>query len=177
MGMKKSNKIIISGHDRVKMFRDRKKIRRQQNERLSLLLQTVQIDTRQEEQYQFVSRQSNEVHPIEEKLRRWSCENRISKRAVDGLLSVLNSAGMKFLPKNHRTLLKTPTNIEINEVAGGKLWYNGLTKCLINVFSTLNQDITIKLNFNIDGLPIFNSSKMSFYPILASIHGKAAIYL
>lgn len=178
MGRNKSNKLIISGRDRVRMFREREKIRRQENERMSVLLQNYLIHTTQkkENEEELALRQSNKVPLFEENLRRWSCVNRISKRAVDGLLSILNSAGMKTLPKNHRTLQRTPTNIEINEVAGGKLWYNGLTKCLKNIFLTLDRDITIQLNFNIDGLPIFNSSKLCFYPILASIHGTTVMY-
>lgn len=153
------------------IVRERKKIRCQENERMSVLLQQVLIHTTQTNENQFALGQSNKIPLFEEKLRLWSCENRISKRAVDGLLSILISAGMKTLPKNHRTLQRTPTNIEIFEIAGSKLWHNGLTKCLKNVFSTLDRDIAIQLNFNIDGLPIYNSSKLCFYPILASIHG------
>lgn len=34
----------------------------------------------------------------------------------------------------------------------------------------LNRNISISLNFNVDGLPIFKSSKQTFWPILATIH-------
>lgn len=177
MGRRKSNKIIISSGDRARMFREREKIRRRENERMAELLQTNHIHTiaynsaAQVNENQFDLRRSNNEPHLKEKLRRWTCENRIAKRAVDGLLLILNDVGIKSLPKNHRTLQQTPTNIEINDIAGGQLWYNGLAKCLRNIFSNLDRDITIELNFNIDGLPIFNSSKLNFYPILSSIHG------
>lgn len=104
-------------------------------------------------------------------LQEWVNSQRISKRAVDSLLAILNSHGIKSLPKNHRTLLQTPVNIEINEISGGHLWYNGLETNLRLIFCSLDRDISISLNFNIDGLPLYNSSKISFWPILSSIHG------
>lgn len=176
MGRKKSNKVIISSCDRTRMFRERKKIRRRENERMSELLQMNHIHSTVVNENQFDLRQSDVGPHLKEKLQRWSCENRIAKRAVDGLLSILINAGIKSLPKNHRTLQRTPTNIEINEIAGGQLWYHGLAKCLRNIFSTLDRDIAIELNFNVDGLPIYNSSKLSFWPILASIHGTVEMH-
>lgn len=108
---------------------------------------------------------------LKEKLQHWANSFRISKRAVDSLLNILVSSGIDCLPKNHRTLLKTPTNVEIRNLAGGNFWFNGLEKCLEQVFSSLDRDLAIGLNFNIDGLPLYNSSNICFYPILASIHG------
>lgn len=102
----------------------------------------------------------------------WINDNRISKRAVNQLLSIFNSFGIGELPKDYRTLLKTDINIEIIEISGGKLWYNGIRKCLLPIFRSLDRNLTISLKFNIDGLPLYKSSKQSFYPILASIHGE-----
>lgn len=166
MGRRKSNK-AISCRDRVHMCRERKKIRIRENERITELLQQAE-----ENRIQLAQRQSKDATPFEDNLRRWSCDNRISKRAVDGLLHLLNAAGFRSLPKNHRTFLKTPINHEIREIAGGKLWYHGLAKCLQKKFAMLDRNIVIQLNFNIDGLPIFKSSKLCFYPILATIHGE-----
>lgn len=49
-------------------------------------------------------------------------------RALDELLGILNSHGINSVPLNHRTLLRTPTNVEIIQTAGGSLWYNGIEK-------------------------------------------------
>lgn len=57
---------------------------------------------------------------------------------------------MHSLPNDYRSLLRTPRHIEISEVGGGQLWYNGIATNLRNIFSKLNEDITIGLNFNMD---------------------------
>lgn len=80
--------------------------------------------------------------------------------------------GLHSLPNDYRSLLHTPRQIEISQVGGGQLWYNGIATNLQNIFSKLNEDITIGLNFNMDGLPLFKSSQRCFWPILASINGK-----
>lgn len=95
----------------------------------------------------------------------------ISKTAVDSLLSILNPY-IDSLPKCSKTLLKTPLNIDIKENSGEQLWYQGLSNCLEKIFSTLDRDVNISLNFNIDGLPLTNSSKVTFWPIVANIYGK-----
>lgn len=79
---------------------------------------------------------------------------------------------MHSLPNDYRSLLSTPRYINITEVGGGHMWYNGIATNLRNIFKKLNEDITIHLNFNMDGLPLFKSSKNCFWPILASIQGK-----
>lgn len=168
MGRRKSN-VNISGRDRMRLFREREKIRREVNERIGILLQNAEIEAIQETKNDSQSKPGSKE--VEVNLRRWSLENRISKRGLDSLLAILKLSGMRNLPKNHRTLQRTPTNVQINEVAGGCLWYNGLSKCLTKIFSAVDRDITLELNFNIDGLPIYKSSKLCFYPILASIHG------
>ncbi|TGZ55782.1 Uncharacterized protein DBV15_12106 [Temnothorax longispinosus] len=75
---------------------------------------------------------------------------------------------MMELPKDARTLLKTPSVTEITEMGGGKFWYNGIRSNLESAL--LNCDIqqqrTIKLLFNIDGMSPFNSSLYQFWPIL-----------
>lgn len=108
---------------------------------------------------------------LREELGLWVGKNRIAKRAVNSLLSILSSNGINSLPKDYRTLLRTQTNTEIMQVAGGQFWYNGLAKNLKLIFASLDRNISISLNFNIDGLPLFKSSKRTFWPILGSIHG------
>lgn len=78
--------------------------------------------------------------------------------------------GVTDLPLDFRTLMGTPRTVEIVNVGNGKYWYNGIGKNLQLIFSRLNKNIIIQLNFNMDGLPIFNSSRRVFWPILCSIH-------
>lgn len=162
MGRKpNANRKPIPTNIRVRMHRQRQRIKKARE---------IPVDSQIGEDVSFEGTERS-TSALKTKLRDWANTYMISKRAVDSLLSILNSCGIKSVPKNHRTLLGTPLGVEINELSGGKYWYNGLEKCLRSIFSTLDRDISIKLNFNIDGLPIYNSSKTSFWPILASIHG------
>lgn len=55
----------------------------------------------------------------------------------------------------------------------GKYWYNGIENCLKEVLSQMISDLPtcIFLSFNIDGLPVANSTKNEFWPILCKIDG------
>ncbi|WAR00574.1 hypothetical protein MAR_024946, partial [Mya arenaria] len=64
------------------------------------------------------------------------------------------------LPKDCRTLLQTPGVVEYSEKCGGKYIYFGIETV---------EDKTIKLNFNIDGIPVFKSTVTQFWPILCSL--------
>lgn len=79
--------------------------------------------------------------------------------------------GINDLPADYRSLLSTPRKVEIQQIAGGSYWYHGISKNLKRIFVDVMSDKKISLNFNIDGLPIFKSSKRCFWPILANIHG------
>lgn len=76
---------------------------------------------------------------------------------------------MADIPQDPRSLLVTPRTVSIITIGDGQYWHNGLQTCLVKCFSHLESSIDIALNFNIDGLPIHNSSKMQFWPILFSI--------
>lgn len=113
---------------------------------------------------------------LENALQIWALKHRITHMAVKDLLSILNSAGIssefgKPLPKDSRTVLKTPAHVDIQTLTVGNLWYRGVQKCLENIFKNINRDVTITLNFNFDGVPLYNSSKICFWPILPSIRG------
>lgn len=164
MGRKPSvHKRPISVKDRVRIHRRRKKMKQlffsekvPPNNSSNVSNSTVQISS----------------SSLEENLRDWGNRNRISKRATDDLLSILIAHGLDWLPKNHRTLFKTPTNIILQDIAGGKFWFKGIGKCLEEIFFNLDRDVSFSLDINIDGLPLYNSSTIAFYPILAGIHGE-----
>lgn len=171
MARKKGNKLAFTNADRVKMHRQRKKLSASQNERASKYFMqinqsNVNVSAPPTEE------PSTSGNQVKNQLRNWANDHRISKMAINDLLSVLNSNGISSLPKNYRTLQETPITIEITQAAGGQLWHNGLRKCITNIFATVSRDISIYLKFNIDGLPIYKSSKINLWPILASIARK-----
>lgn len=129
-------------------------------------------DLKQSNEYRFNKTNEIEVQSFENQLRNWSIEFKITHRAIGALLKILVSTGMWKHTSDSRTLLKTPHSTVISEKAGGKFWYLGIQKNIEWIFSNVNKSICIQLIFNIDGLPLFQSSKSQFWPILARIHGK-----
>lgn len=109
---------------------------------------------------------------LKDSLRTWAIEKNIRQRAITDLLKILRSAGLRNLPKDSRSLLDTPRKVEIVNRANGKYWHNGLINCLTQTFSHLSSNLSVELNFNIDGLPLFKSSPLAFWPILVNVHGR-----
>lgn len=106
------------------------------------------------------------------KLRQWAVDHRINRMALKDLLKIINNRfekGEQFLPEDPRTLLQTPQSINIMPISGGEYWHQGLANCLKKIFRAINEPLTISLNFNIDGLPLYNSSKVEFWPVLFNV--------
>lgn len=106
-----------------------------------------------------------------EMLQEWAIVHNITKRAISDLLKILIALGLNWLPKDARTLLRSPINVEIKSIANGSYWHNGLAKNLMRIFHNLDRNLELALNLNIDGIPLHNSSKKEFWPILANFHG------
>lgn len=107
---------------------------------------------------------------LQEDLRYWCLQFNITNVALTSLLRVLNTNNIPNIPTDGRTLLKTPTTIKIVEVHPGLYWHNSLESTLQNIYGINNFSFReVYINFHIDGLPISNSSKACFWPILATI--------
>ncbi|XP_071582262.1 uncharacterized protein [Temnothorax nylanderi] len=109
-----------------------------------------------------------------ESVRAWASESGVlSMLKVDNLLKRL-SVGLPNMPKSHKTLLKSNFNLEISNLeSGGKMWYKGFK---VNLDQMLLPDYLrthgkIIIDINMDGLPLFNSSKLKFWPILGHLVG------
>lgn len=103
------------------------------------------------------------------KLAKWATEENITLSALKNLFSVIRKIlGCDNLPKDPRTLLKTPNIIVIS--LGCETYYYFSIEITLNLFCT-NYKINIQENdfllaVNIDGLPISKSTNSSFWPIL-----------
>lgn len=103
------------------------------------------------------------------KIREWAIVKNITQSALRDLAEILNDRFPELLPQDPRTLLKTPRKVDIKVVEPGEYWHNGIIEPLKKILNT--EAVTkITLNINIDGLPIFNSSKKEFWPILCNVH-------
>lgn len=107
---------------------------------------------------------------FKKKLKNWAVVNHISAKAISELLQILIFAGFHFLPKDSRTLMGTPKQLAIKALSYGHMWYHGIKTCLenINLCSSISS---LTLDWNFDGLPVFKSTNLQFWPILASIRG------
>ncbi|XP_031350255.1 uncharacterized protein LOC116178316 isoform X1 [Photinus pyralis] len=102
-------------------------------------------------------------------LTEWALKHKISHLALTDLLHVL-SMHHPELPLDSRTLLATPTSTSICQLETGQYCYFGITRSLSKLVSFIKPfDDKIELSFNVDGIPLFKSSKLQLWPILGLI--------
>lgn len=113
--------------------------------------------------------------PLAHWLSRWAIKYNIRQNALTPLLQDLYIRGHSELPRDARTLLRTPRKYGIQCWSLGSYFHYGLEKSLIDqlVSNKLTFDSNIILiDLNIDGLPLSKSSKSQLWPILGKIHHK-----
>ena len=114
----------------------------------------------------------NGEHYFPEELASWATKNQLSRSALGDLLSILRREGHD-LPKDPRTLLRTPRSINIIDKCGGQYIYLGIESRIIKLLERnpdlINDSGTLKLLVNVDGVPLFKSTSDQFWPILISI--------
>ena len=102
----------------------------------------------------------------------WAIQFGVSLVALSALLSILR-VHHPFLPKDGRSLLKTKTHYVVEKLAGGSFYYFGVLNTLSGIFEKLSCKVQdrhlFKLQLNIDGLPLFKSSSVQFWPILGML--------
>ncbi|XP_076242314.1 uncharacterized protein LOC143184162, partial [Calliopsis andreniformis] len=106
-------------------------------------------------------------------LSNWALENNITHKAINELLRIFLSYMPKcLLPKDARTLLKTPRTINCTKIQGGDYLHFGVGQILnsyVEMYVQANVSREhIDLSFNIDGLPLSRASSNSFWPILVA---------
>lgn len=126
-------------------------------------------DTDEDFQYQ----SEPDLCDLRDDLHSWAVGYQIRHTAMDALLKILKThIPNNALPKDSRTLLKTPAKVVItsNPELDGQYWHHGLQCGLINVLTKANLfPDKVTINVNIDGLPISKSSTTNFWPILVNI--------
>ncbi|OXA45147.1 hypothetical protein Fcan01_20218 [Folsomia candida] len=114
-----------------------------------------------------------------ESIRTWSLHHNVTRSALADLLKILQPHScFNNFPLDPRTLLGTPKLTGITSIGTGQFHYFGIQRgLLINLpkISTLLGEC-ICLQFNVDGIPIFKSSSLQFWPILAHVVGSNCIF-
>ena len=124
----------------------------------------------------FSDEESSESRTLISELAKWATDSHIPVSALAGLLNVLRRYHPS-LPKDPRTLLKTPRKTNLRDVDDGNGGYyhfgvkESLAKStqLFDFLSVNRHADTIYLQINIDGLPLFHSSCKQFWPILGRV--------
>lgn len=95
----------------------------------------------------------------------------ISNVFVDDMLRCLQSLQIN-VPKDHRTLLGTNQNpITLRKVEPGVYWHFGFRKLIDKLLENgIMVPSKLIILANVDGMPVANSSKANFWPILVSIY-------
>ncbi|OXA48678.1 hypothetical protein Fcan01_16170 [Folsomia candida] len=105
-------------------------------------------------------------------LRSWTITHNTTATATTDLLKLLHRHHcFKYLPLDCRTLLQTPRTTTIIDIPPGKYcsfdWITSIRKIILH---NGQSSAKVKLQINIDGIPLYHSSSHQFWPILGAIN-------
>lgn len=109
---------------------------------------------------------------ILELLRRWCINYKVKHVAIRDLLKIFRGIpgfSNLHIPKDPRTFLGTPRQIEFRRVSPGAYYHVGIENAIRQQYYLLQIDPVgsdIQIGINIDGLPLSDSSGSQLYPIL-----------
>ncbi|XP_066592983.1 uncharacterized protein [Prorops nasuta] len=109
---------------------------------------------------------------LRSKLILWADKHHVQGKTLTSLLKILREEGHHDLPKDGRSLMRTPRTIIVTKRSGGDYFHYGLLQGILDQLYQLDEMIqtdTIFINVNIDGLPLTKSSKSQLWPILVQI--------
>ncbi|XP_011858804.1 PREDICTED: uncharacterized protein LOC105556332 isoform X3 [Vollenhovia emeryi] len=122
--------------------------------------------------FQFPYNEAKEMY-VTETIREWALEGGVlSMEKLNNLLLRLHVVH-PTLPKNYKSLLKTPRHLNIIQMEQAEIWYKSirfnLDAMLLEEYLKTYRQICIDVNM--DGLPISKSSPLKFWPILGRLIG------
>lgn len=116
------------------------------------------------------------VPSLREKIRSFAVRFRsnMTVEMIENLLEILRSENHTDLPKSAVGLLQTRSNNNItimksSKNTNGSYVYFGIEEGLKGIVTDEYAENSIRLLFNIDGLPLYNNSSQQFWPILGLI--------
>lgn len=109
----------------------------------------------------------DECIDIQEALKEWALTFNICHNALKALLDILIRSKIPNILEILEHYWKHQEQLLLKRWEANNI---GIQSCLEKCLCHVENPMDIALNFNIDGLPIHNSSKMQFWPILFSIH-------
>ena len=92
---------------------------------------------------------------------------RLGRNTLNEFLSVFRKYDIGNFPKDARTCLRTLRKVQSVQICGGKYFHFGLSLGLNVTLKYIRLDTdSIKIQINVDGLPLSKSSSLCFWPIL-----------
>lgn len=119
---------------------------------------------------------SNSSTDLKSDLCLWSIRHNITHDALSDILKILKPhvINSTILPICSKTLLKTPRQILVTRIPGGKFYYFGITDRIIGMYqkfqSTILNICSLSLTIGCDGFPICKSSNTQMWPILCKVN-------
>lgn len=108
---------------------------------------------------------------LDVKLWRWAIQRKITLMALTELLQILRLYVNEPIPIDARTLLKTPSSVEIENLYPGKFWQSGIRDNLLLLCKHKKCPSALKLMISIDGVKPYKSSLEEFWPIQCAVDG------
>lgn len=105
---------------------------------------------------------------LQNNLKIWAVENNISRTSFQQLLKILNEVHPN-LPTDPRNIFGKSNNISIETMGDGQYYNFNLKNMLQEQLKVRCSSPIIWLKFNVDGLPLFKSSRIQLWPILCLI--------
>jgi len=102
---------------------------------------------------------------LQSDLAQFMVSQHLTRSSCNELLAVLRKHGLP-LPKDSRTLRKTPRNVSTSSKCGGQYVYFGVKK----VLRLAKPCDVFRLKINIDGVPLHKSTNKQFWPILCQVN-------
>ena len=126
---------------------------------------------------------TEEILDDKEDIRKWAVVFHITHKALSGLLRILKRNSYPDIPVTAKSFLKTDSAkynirkiVEDNGDISEYVYFSvseTLKKC-VNVLLHKNHEIHVQ--FNIDGLPLYNSSTINWWPILCKVSCEPDVY-
>lgn len=100
-----------------------------------------------------------------DKLKNWYITTKPSRKCLRVLLKILNSEGLN-VPLSELNLLGKRECLMVQNVASGRYCHLGINNQLQKISAVLEHYDELFIDINIDGIPLFKSSRAQLWPIL-----------
>ncbi len=120
----------------------------------------------------------NDSSKTVEEVKLWSVTHNITRSACGDLLKILKKhACFESIPSDPRSLFSSINQPTFTKIGDGQLAYFGIERSITKLSKLFQDNETIKIQINIDGLPLHKSTNCQFWPILGSLYGHKHVFV